>query len=262
MIVRSKWTEKSRLSVFCGEDSYGTLVMSSPNRLQYKTEQVHMPTAQHDPDRPIRLYTTRLSGHGHRVQLFLELLGLRYETTIVDMSSGENRLPEFLAKNPFGQVPVIEDGDLVLFDSNAILVYLAKRYGDESWLPGDPKGAAAVQRWLSLAAGQIAYGPCAARLVTVFGAKLDWETAKAIAIKLFDVIETEMASKPYAIGERRTIADIAAYSYIAHAPEGGVSLEPYPNLRAWLRRIEALPGFVALPSTNAGLLADTSPRLS
>ncbi|TCG07167.1 glutathione S-transferase [Paraburkholderia steynii] len=172
------------------------------------------------------------------------------------MAAGENRRPEFLAKNPFGQVPVIEDGYLVLFDSNAILVYLAKTYGDTSWLPDDPRGAAAVQRWLSLAAGQIAHGPGAARLVSVFGAKLDWEAAKAIAIKLFDLIEPEMASKPFAIGDHPTIADIAAYSYIAHAPEGGVSLEPYPNLRAWLRRIEALPGFVALPSTDAGLLAD------
>jgi glutathione S-transferase len=189
------------------------------------------------------------------VRLFLALLGVPYETTFLDMSAGENRRPAFLAKNPFGQVPVIEDGDFVLFDSNAILVYLAKTYGDETWLPDDPKGAAAVQRWLSLAAGQIAYGPCAARLVTVFGAKLDWENAKAIAVKLFDVIETEMASKPFAIGDHPTIADIAAYSYIAHAPEGGVSLEPYPNLRAWLRRIETLPGFVPLPSTKAGLLA-------
>ena len=214
-----------------------------------------MSTAHRHPDRPIRLYTSPLSGHGHRVRLFLELLGLPYETTILDMSAGENRRPAVLAKNPFGQVPVIEDGDVVLFDSNAILVYLAKTYGDETWLPDDPKGAAAVQRWLSLAAGQIAYGPCAARLVTVFGAKLDWDTAKTIAVKLFDVIEKEMASKLFATGDHRSIADIAAYSYIAHAPEGGVSLEPYPNLRAWLRRVEALPGFVPLPSTKAGLLA-------
>jgi glutathione S-transferase len=208
------------------------------------------------PEQPIHLYTTRLSGHGHRAKLFLELLGLPYEVTQVDMAARENRRPEFLAKNPFGQVPVIEDGDRVLCDSNAILVYLAKRYGDPAWLPEDPQGAAAVQRWLSLAAGQIAYGPCAARLVTVFGAKLDHETAKSIAVKLFDVIEPEFASKPFAAGDRPTIADIAGYTYIAHAPEGGVSLEPYPNIRGWLRRIEALPRFVGMPAMKAGLLAE------
>ncbi|GLU31739.1 glutathione S-transferase family protein [Trinickia caryophylli] len=214
-----------------------------------------MSTARVQPQRPIRLYTTPLSGHGHRVRLFLELLALPYETTLVNMAAGENRRPGFLAKNPFGQVPVIEDGDLVLFDSNAILVYLAKTYGDASWLPIDPRGAAEVQRWLSLAAGPIAYGPCAARLVTVFGATLDWDGAKSVAIKLFDVIEQEFASKTFAAGEHPTIADIAAYAYIAHAPEGGISLDPYPNMRAWLRRIEALPRFVAMPVTRAGLLA-------
>ncbi|MCC8400321.1 glutathione S-transferase [Paraburkholderia sp. MMS20-SJTN17] len=212
-----------------------------------------MPAAR--PAEPIKLYTTLFSGHGHRVKLFLTLLDLPFEVIELNMLAGENRKPEYLALNPFGQVPTIQDGELTLFDSNAILVYLAKRYGDESWLPEDPRGAAAVQRWLSLAAGQIAYGPCAARLVTVFGAPLHHEDAKRIAVKLFDVIDAELAGKPFAAGAHVTIADIAAHTYIAHAPEGGVSLQPYPNIRAWLRRVEALPRFIAMPSTKAGLLA-------
>jgi glutathione S-transferase len=212
-----------------------------------------MPAAR--PVKPIRLFTTLLSGHGHRVKLFLTLLDLPFEVVELNMKAGDNRKPEYLALNPFGQVPTIQDGDLTLFDSNAILVYLAKRYGDASWLPDDPVGAAAVQRWLSLAAGPIAYGPCAARLVTVFGAPHDHQNAKNVAAKLFDVIEQELAGKPFAAGEHVTIADIAAHTYIAHAPEGGVSLDPYPNIRAWLRRVEALPRFIAMPSTKAGLLA-------
>ncbi|AXL49317.1 glutathione S-transferase [Paraburkholderia caffeinilytica] len=207
------------------------------------------------PAQPIRLYTTLLSGHGHRVKLFLSLLDLPFEVVELNMRAGDNRRPEYLKLNPFGQVPTIEDGETVLFDSNAILVYLAKRYGDPSWLPEDALGAAAVQRWLSLAAGQIAYGPCAARLVTVFGAPLNLETAQKIALKLFDVLDAELAGKNFAAGDRVSIADIAAHTYIAHAPEGGVSLEPYPNIRAWLRRVEALPRFIAMPTTKAGLLA-------
>jgi glutathione S-transferase len=207
------------------------------------------------PAQPIHLYTTLLSGHGHRVKLFLSLLDLPFEVVELNMRAGDNRRPEYLKLNPFGQVPTIEDGETVLFDSNAILVYLAKRYGDPSWLPEDALGAAAVQRWLSLAAGQIAYGPCAARLVTVFGAPLNLETAQKIALKLFDVLDAELAGKNFAAGDRVSIADIAAHTYIAHAPEGGVSLEPYPNIRAWLRRVEALPRFIAMPTTKAGLLA-------
>lgn len=213
-----------------------------------------MPAAA-KPSQPIRLHTTLLSGHGHRVKLFLTLLDLPFEVIELDMAAGDNRRPEYLKLNPFGQVPTIEDGDTVLFDSNAILVYLAKRYGDESWLPEDAHGAAAVQRWLSLAAGPIAYGPCAARLVNVFNAPLHLETAQKIAAKLFDVLDAELANKPFAAGERVSIADIAAHTYIAHAPEGGVSLDPYPNIRAWLRRVEALPRFVPMPVTKAGLLA-------
>ncbi|KVT71947.1 glutathione S-transferase [Burkholderia ubonensis] len=213
-----------------------------------------MPVAE-KPSVPIRVYSFPLSGHAHRVRLFLSLLGVPFEVVDVDLAAGEQRRPAFLALNPFGQVPVIDDDGVVLSDSNAILVYLAKRYGDAHWLPDDPAGAAAVQRWLSLAAGPIAAGPAAARLVTVFGAPLDHAQAKRVAVRLFDAIDAEFAKQPFAAGAQPTIADIAAYTYIAHAPEGGVSLDPYPHLRAWLARVEALSGFVGMPPTRAGLLA-------
>jgi glutathione S-transferase len=208
------------------------------------------------PAQPIRLHTTLLSGHGHRVKLFLTLLDLPFTTIELNMAAGENRKPAHLALNPFGEVPVIEDGDVVLSDSNAILVYLARKYAAPSWLPEDPLGAAAVQRWLSLVAGKIAYGPCAARLVTLFGAPRHLETAQQIAVDLFTVLDAELSDKPFAIGQTPTIADIAAHSYIAHAPEGGVSLEPYPHIRAWLKRIEALPRFLPMPASKAGLRAE------
>jgi glutathione S-transferase len=208
------------------------------------------------PAQPIRLHTTLLSGHGHRVKLFLTLLDLPFTVNELNMGAGDNRAPSHLALNPFGEVPVIEDGDLVLSDSNAILVYLARKYGDPSWLPEDPVGAAAVQRWLSLTAGKVAYGPCAARLVTLFGAPRDLATAQQIAKDLFQVLNEELRDKQFATGANPTIADIAAHSYIAHAPEGGVSLEPYPHIRAWLARVEALPRFLPMPASKAGLLAD------
>ncbi|KVZ99424.1 glutathione S-transferase family protein [Burkholderia territorii] len=207
------------------------------------------------PARPVRVYSFPLSGHAHRVRLFLSLLGLPFDTVDVDLAGGAQREPAFLALNPLGQVPVIDDDGTVLADSNAILVYLAKRYGDAHWLPDDAVGAATVQRWLSYAAGPIASGPAAARLVTVFSAPLDHDAAKRTAAKILAAIDQELTGKAFAAGEQPTIADVAAYTYIAHAPEGGVSLEPYPHVRAWLARVEALPGFIAMPSTRAGLLA-------
>ncbi|MEZ5670493.1 MAG: glutathione S-transferase [Alphaproteobacteria bacterium] len=198
----------------------------------------------------IRLHDFPLSGHSHRARLFLSLLGLAHEIVPVDMASGAHKAAPFLALNPFGQVPVLQDGEVTLADSNAILVYLALRHDPaRRWYPAEPAAAAAVQRWLSVAAGQLAGGPAAARLATVFGAKLDTERAKAIAANLFDVLERHLAGRDWLVGSAATIADVALYSYTAHAPEGGVALTPYPAIRAWLGRIEALPGFVAMPAS-------------
>ena len=210
---------------------------------------------QTQPERPIRLYRHALSGHSHRAELFLSLLGLPFERIDVDLALGAHKQPEFLKVNPFGQVPTINDNGVIVADSNAILVYLATKYAHSSWLPRDPEGAAAVQRWLSVAAGQIAYGPAAARLVNVFGAKLDHDRAKAIASNLFKLMETHLEQRKFLVGDSPTIADVAGYSYIAHAPEGDVSLQPYPNIQAWLTRIEQLPGFVPMVSTAVGLAA-------
>ncbi|MDB5807464.1 MAG: Glutathione S-transferase, N-terminal domain protein [Betaproteobacteria bacterium] len=207
------------------------------------------------PAQPIKLHGFPLSGHSHRVELFLSLLGLPFENLTVDLANKAHKQPAFLALNRFGQIPVIEDGDVVLADSNAILVYLATRYGDAGWLPRDPVGAACVQRWLSVAAGQVAFGPAAARLITVFKAPFNAEEVCTRANTLFAVMEGELQQAPYLAGNTPTIADIANYTYIAHAPEGNVSLQPYPNIRAWLGRIEALPGFVGMKKTPIGLAA-------
>lgn len=201
----------------------------------------------------ITLHGFPLSGHSHRVQLALSLMGLPHQVVQVDLKNGAHKSPEFLKFNPFGQVPVLDDDGTTLFDSNAILVYLAKAYGGERWLPADPVGAARVQRWLSVAAGPLAFGPAAARLVTVFGASFNTDEVIGRAHTLLKVIDAELAKGPFLVGDQATIADIANYSYIAHAPEGNVSLEPYPNVRAWLARVEALPGFVPMPRTVIGL---------
>ncbi len=204
---------------------------------------------------PIKLYRHPLSGHSHRVQLLLSLLGRPTELIDVDLRAGAHKQPQFLALNTFGQVPVIDDGGTIVADANAILVYLARKYGGETWLPSDPVGAAAVQRWLSVAAGQVAFGPAAARLITVFGARFDPADVIGRAHALLKVMDGELRRRSFLAGELPSIADIACYTYIAHAPEGNVSLAEYPQVRAWLARVEALPGFVVMQATPVGLAA-------
>ncbi|TPG81813.1 glutathione S-transferase family protein [Pseudomonas arsenicoxydans] len=201
----------------------------------------------------IKLYNFPRSGHAHRVELMLSLLQLPTELIFVDLAKGAHKQPDYLAINPMGQVPAIDDQGVVLADSNAILVYLAQKYGNGRWLPTDPVGAAKVQRWLSIAAGPIAFGVARARLITVFGASYNAEEVIANSHALLKIIDQELSDTPYLVGTEPTIADVSAYSYIAHAPEGNVSLDDYTNIRAWLARIEALPGFVGMPRTVAGL---------
>lgn len=204
----------------------------------------------------MKIHHFPLSGHAHRAVLFASLLGLKPELVEVDLAAGEHKQPEFLALNPFGQVPVLEDDGVVIADANAILVYLAKKTGRTDWLPEDPAGAAAVQRWLSVAAGELAYGPCAARLITVFGYDLNAEEVIARAHVLLARLERHLSGSQWLAADHPTIADVALYSYLARAPEGNVDLSSYVQVRAFLTRIEALPGFVAIPETAAGLTAN------
>jgi glutathione S-transferase len=204
----------------------------------------------------LKLYRHALSGHAHRAELALSLLGLSYELIDVDFATRAHKTPEFLARHPFGQLPLLDDDGHFVWDSTAILVYLATKYDPTGrWLPQDAAGRAAVQGWLSVASSLIAFGPAAARMVTVFGARFNAEEVIARAHGLFKVMEGELSRRPFLVGDGATLADIAGYSYIANAPEGNVDLAPYPALRAWLERVEALPGFVPFKTTPAGLRA-------
>jgi len=205
-------------------------------------------------NKPIRIHHFPLSGHSHRAELFANLAGIDHDIVLVDLPNGEHKQAAFLALNPVGQVPVIEDGDVVVSDSNAILVYLARQYAP-NWLPAQPQLEAEVQKFLTLAAGEQAYGPAAARLNTVFNANFDIDSTHALANRYLTKIDAHLTGRDFLVGDAPTIADVALYSYTAHAPEGNVSLQAYPNVLRWLANIEALEGFKAMPATKAGLLA-------
>ena len=203
----------------------------------------------------MKLYHHPLSGHSHRAHLFLSLLGVQHDMVLVDLAKGAHKAPEFLKINPFGQVPVLDDNGTIVTDSVAILVYLAKKLKRSDWLPEEPLAAAKVQKWLSVAAGEIAHGPAAARLITVFGANFRSEEVLARAHNILKQIDATLAQQNFIAATTPTIADVALYSYIASAPEGNVDLSGYAHVGAWLKRIEALPGFVGFQKTPVGLAA-------
>lgn len=210
----------------------------------------------------LKIYSFPLSGHSHRVVLFASLAGIAYELIDLDLANGEHKQAPYLAINPAGQVPAVVDSNVdgnvdsnvAISDSNAILVYLARKYAP-SFLPEDPVHEAQVQKYLSLAAGEIAFGPAAARLINVFNADLDRDFAHSVAKKALARLEADLVGKDFLVANTPTIADVAIYSYVAHAPEGDISLGAYPNVRRHLKNIEALEGFVPFQTSKVGLAA-------
>jgi glutathione S-transferase len=203
----------------------------------------------------MKLYYHNLSGHSHRARLFLSLLDVPHELVFVDLKQREQKSAAFLALNRFGQVPVLQDGEAVVSDSISIMVYLAKSLGRTDWLPETALAAARVQRWLAVAAGELARGPAAARLITVFGAPLNAEDAIRRSHALLTLVNEELSAARWLAMDHPTIADVALYSYISSAPEGNVDLSGYPHVLAWLTRVEALPGFLPFEKTAVGLAA-------
>ncbi|MGH6647884.1 glutathione S-transferase family protein [Aquabacterium sp.] len=199
----------------------------------------------------IRLHDFALSGHAHRVRLFLSLLGLPFETVPVNLAKGEHKGEAFLALNAFGQVPVLQDGDLTLPDSNAIIVYLALKYDpSRQWWPEDAAQIAQVQRWLSVAAGPLAHGVAKVRWTGLTGGTPEKPVVE-MATQLLRVMDQHLAAQRFLASEAHpTVADIALYSYTARVTEGGISLEPHAQVRRWLAELEALPGFLPMPSTE------------
>ncbi|MBT5231918.1 MAG: glutathione S-transferase [Methylococcales bacterium] len=205
----------------------------------------------------ITLYRHALSGHAHRVENFLSILNIPTTLVDVDLMGGEHLQPAFQQKNHFTEVPVIEDGDITLSDSNAILVYLATKYDDSrTWLPTNPNEAAEIQRFLSIAAGPIAFGVAKARLINVFGIDEDPAAAIEIAHSILASLNAFLQGRQWFVTEHPTIADITLYSYIAHAPEGNVSLSDYSNITRWLSDVENIKNFIPMQKTKVGFSAE------
>lgn len=195
----------------------------------------------------IELYDVELSGNCHKARLMLSLLGVKHQLVSVDFQGGEHKSPAFLKLNPFGEVPVLVDGDVVLRDSQAILVYLARHYGSENWLPLQAEPLSKVMQWLFTAANDICQGPEFARRYHKFNIQLDGELATKRAYAILKLINDHLAQRQWLELDRPTIADVACFPYIGLAPEGKVSLDAYSNVVAWIERIKQLPGYVGMP---------------
>lgn len=196
----------------------------------------------------IKLYGHELSGNSYKVKLMLSLLGIDYEWIKVDLLKGEHQTAEFLKLNPFGQVPVLVDNEIILADAQAILVYLARRYGGDQWLPSDPESLSRVVRWLSTTAGEVRQGVEFARLYYLFNAtSIDIERATQRSEFILNQLDQHLSDRQWLERDCPTIADIAVFPYVALAEDGKISLKPYTKVLSWIDRVQSLPGFIAMP---------------
>lgn len=194
----------------------------------------------------LKLYDYELSGNCYKIRLLLSLLGLDYDRIPTDSTAGETQTADFKRLNPRGQIPVLADAETVIWDSMAILVYLARQYGNEQWLPVDALGMARVMQWLAVSENELLYGLARARVAVRFNRPFDLEQCYRDAQPGLETMQQRLADNDWLAANHPTIADIACYPYVSLADEGGVSLAPYPAITGWLQRVEELPGWIPL----------------
>jgi glutathione S-transferase len=201
----------------------------------------------------IRLYDYHLDENGFRVRLLLSLLGLTFETVAVDKAPGrEQEKPHMLALNPTGTLPILEDGNVRLFGTAAILAYLVRAHAPDSpWLPADAADFGRVQQWLGFSTRELkpAVDAREAALFTSEGANdSDLKAArKAFRIMNDHMTLRQIEGSDWFVGNAPTLADLALLPSFALSRDSGIDHDEYPALRRWLRRFRALPGFITMP---------------
>ena len=197
----------------------------------------------------IQLYGTPRSGNTHKVRMALTFLGLPWDEQLTDAAARQS--DAFRALTPMAQIPGLIEGEVRLRDSQAILAYLAARHRPGDWDGHTPEERSAIALWLSHAANEIANGPATLRLARQFATPIAEEQAQAVTARFLPVIEAHLAAHRWLVGDRLTIADLAASPYLALIAEAGIDLADWPAIGEWTNRIAALPGFPAMPGWPA-----------
>lgn len=203
----------------------------------------------------MKLYSHPLSLNGYRVRLLLAFLDQEYEYENVDLVNDQHKSDEFLTMHPLGQVPVLVDGDFAIWDSQAILVYLVRKFDNETWLPLNAKASAQITAWLSFAAKELAIGLAAARVHHLLGGQginfvtrlnIEIDRATSQGEKSLEVLNHYLSNHHWLVGDAPTIADIACFPMVEFAHEGKISLSAYPHVRTWVDQVKQLSGYIPM----------------
>jgi glutathione S-transferase len=210
----------------------------------------------------MKLYSGAESGNSWKVRILLEQLGIAYEKVMVDLLTWEHKRKDFIEQiNPRGQVPVLEDEGRRFWDSAACMVYIARKYDRTDWLPIEAAAMAEVMQWVSMAATEIQFGLQYGRRGMmrdrwVIGSEANKAQYQAFGTMALQALERRLRDHDWVALDRITIADVACFPYVLHAPEAGLGLDPYSGIRAWLARCQARPNWAAPPRRPTRHYAD------
>jgi glutathione S-transferase len=185
-----------------------------------------------------------LSGPTYKAGLALSLRGQDFAYKHVDLRAGAHKKPEYLAINRFGQVPALVDGDLKLCQSGSILLYLADKFGKMGGKT--PEEKARVREWLFWEFDRLASNVYRPRAIKRGFMKADdsiYQLYTGMANDALRVLDEALSKSSFLVGNEVTMADVAVYGDVAYAEEAAIDLAPYSNVKAWMGRIEKLPGF-------------------
>jgi glutathione S-transferase len=199
----------------------------------------------------MELYYGRMSGNSARAAFGLEESGAPYVRHLLDTSRGENRAPAYLSINPMGKIPAFVDGDLRLWESNAINWYVAEKFPQSRLLPPSMGGRASVHRWVLFQTGHVSpaciplFRTTNQRVQEFWKTKGDPQAAEAGRKELeryLPVLEEGLGAGEWLAGTF-SLADVAYAPHFALIEEGGFDFSAYPRVRAWLTRLFARPAW-------------------
>ncbi len=201
-------------------------------------------------DQKMKLYTHPLSGNAYKAELLLSHLGVEFEKVNVDIFKGEHQTGEFTKLNPNRKIPVLVDGDFVIWESNALLFYIARKFAPSPYLPEDPEAFGKMAQWVIF--GKTTLDPPLA-LVRFWTKYLPSEKvdAKAVAQKrvegrvALEILNEGLKNREF-LADTYTIADIACYPYVSLAHEGEIDISQYPEVSNWVKTVESQPGFTQM----------------
>ncbi|WP_454740101.1 glutathione S-transferase family protein [Cupriavidus necator] len=199
----------------------------------------------------IRLHEYELSGSCYKVRLLLNMLSVPYEKVSVDFVNQQRESPAYLELNPFGDLPILEDGSLRLHNAQAILTYVARKYDVfGTWYPSSADGASRIHQWLATGSVDLT-NLSPARLAKVIHYPFNLGDLHALSHRVLRILDAHLEDRKWLELGRPTIADIACFPHVALANEAGISLSNFGYVSEWVERFKTIPGFTPMPGITS-----------